>query len=248
MSISTSDAITLGVGLFIFAGCFGFVGVALYVAYAKLDVMLGYFKNTPAVIIRSPLKNGGPWGRLFVLGGIVGVIKTPGFYIPDGGACVEDIASFPEGLKARLIALYKVGGCFSWALFLFAAITVVDWSSMGNARLGLALLTIVAIPAWILLCLHLWRTQISTIVTCLKNSSAIGIRLKLNAGEYFGRLVFIIAVSVILTCSRIFIKRGTLDSADFETVPRSLRFKLFVLFMIEVGLVVNLFFLCLFGK
>lgn len=132
MSISTSDAVTLGVGLFIFTGCIGFVGVALYVAYAKLDVMLGYFENSPAVTIKAPLKNEGPWGRLFVLGGIVGVIKAPGVYIPDGGACAEDIAKFPEELKARLIALYKVGGCFTWALFLFAAVTVVDWSSMGG--------------------------------------------------------------------------------------------------------------------
>lgn len=248
MSISTSDAVTLGVGLFIFAGCIGFVGVALYVAYSKLDVMLGYFENSPAVTIKAPLKNGGPWGRLFVLGGIIGVIKAPGVYIPDGGACVEDIAKFPEELKARLIALYKVGGCFTWALFLFAAVTVVDWSSMGGARLGLALLTIVAIPVWVLLCLRLWRTQISTIATGLKNSSAIGIRLKLNAGGYFGGLIFIIAVSVILTCSRIFIKRGTLDPADFETVPRNLRFKIFILFVIEVGLIVSLFFIYLFGK
>lgn len=107
---------------------------------------------------------------------------------------------------------------------------------------------IVAIPVWILLCLRLWRDQISTIATGLKNSSAIGVRLKLNAGGCFGRLIFIIAVSVILTCSRIFIKRGTLDLADFETVPRDLRFKLFVLFVIEVGLVVSLFLLYLFGK
>lgn len=137
MSISTSDAVTLGVGLFIFAGCIGFVGVVLYVAYAKLDVMLGYFENSPAVTIKAPLKNGGPWGRLFVLGGIVGVIKAPGVYIPDGGACAEDIAKFPEELKARLIAIYKVGECFTWALFLFAVVTVVDWSSMGALGLGL---------------------------------------------------------------------------------------------------------------
>lgn len=76
MSISTSDAITLGVGLFIFAGCIGFVGVALYVAYEKLDEMLGYFENSPAVTIKAPLKNGGPWGRLFVLGGIIGGDKS----------------------------------------------------------------------------------------------------------------------------------------------------------------------------
>ena len=248
MSISTGDAVILGAGLFIFAGCFGFVGVALYVAYAKLDLMLDYFKNSPVVTIRASLKNGGPWGRLFVLGGIVGVIKTPGFYTPDGGACAEDIANFPKTLKARLIALYTVGGCFTWALFLFATVTVPDWSSMGIARLGLALLTIAALPAWILLCLHLWRAQISMIATCLKNSSAIGIRLKLNAGGYFGRLVFIIAVSVIVTCSCVFIKRGTLDPLDFERMPRDLRFKLFFIFMVEVGLIVSLFFLYLFWK
>ena len=54
MSLSPVSALKLGVGLFIFAGCIAFVLVALYAAYTKLDVMLGYFKNSPAVMIKAP--------------------------------------------------------------------------------------------------------------------------------------------------------------------------------------------------
>ena len=53
MSLSPVSALKLGVGLFIFAGCIAFVLVALYIAYTKLDVMLGYFKNNGFVEVQK---------------------------------------------------------------------------------------------------------------------------------------------------------------------------------------------------
>lgn len=182
MSLNASDTFALGAGLFIFTGCLVFLGIALYVAYTKLEEMLSHLKNCPAVMIKAPFKNGGPWGKLFVLGGIVSVIKTPGLYTPDGGASIEDIANFPKALRARIITLYRVGGYFFSALMLYATILLVDWSSMGTTRLGAVALTAAAIPIWALLCLRLGEKQTSTIIASFKNSSAIKIREKLNTG------------------------------------------------------------------
>ena len=241
MSLSPVSALKLGVGLFIFAGCIAFVLVALYTAYTKLDVMLGYFKNSPAVMIKAPLKNGGPWGRLFVLGAVVGVIKTPDLFISDGGACRVDIANFPQDLKKRLITIYKVGGCFVWALMIYSVIFVVDWSSMGPARFGVAVITIVAMFVWVFLCVLLGRTQIKALGNSFKNSEAIQFRLKLDTGGNFETLIYIVAASVIIACSGIFIKRGTLDASEYKNMPRNLKYKLYVVFSMSVGLVVSLF-------
>ena len=248
MSVSAADKIFLGVSLISFGGLFVFLGVALHLAYTKMDMMLDHLKNCPAVMNRASFKNGGPWGRLFVLGGIVGVIKTPGLYIPDGGACIEDVAKFPGALKVRLITLYRVGFFFAWTLMLCSLVFLVEWSSMGPARLGVAALTTVAIPVWVLLCLRLGKTQVSTIIVNFKNSSALKNRVKLNAGGYFGRLVFIVAASVIVTCGRVFIRRGTVDPVDYKKAPRSLRGKLFALFVMEAVLIISLSALYLSGK
>ncbi len=240
MSLNISDALILGVGLSVFIACISILVVILYIAYTELDEILGYLQSSPAVIIKAPFKNGGPWGRLFLLGAIVGVLRTPEIYISDGGASVDDIANFPTTLKAKLINLYKVGGYFTWALFLYSAVLIVDWSSMSGVRLGVVVLTSVAIPVWILLCLRLGKTQMGMIATSFKNSSAINIRLKLNAGGYFEKLIFIVAVSVIVTFSSVFIKRGTIDALDFKSLPRTLKFKLFALFGMMAYVIVSL--------
>ena len=43
-------------------GLLVWIGVALFVAYTKVEVILEYLKNCSAVMGLSYLKNGGPWG------------------------------------------------------------------------------------------------------------------------------------------------------------------------------------------
>ncbi|WP_028620013.1 hypothetical protein [Pseudomonas sp. Ant30-3] len=114
MSISTADKIFLCVGLITFGGIFIVIGASLHLAYTKMDVMLDHLKNCPAVMIRAPFRNGGPWGHMFVLGAIMGVMTTPRLYLRDGGACVEDLKNFPVSLKRKLVILQWTG----WALLL----------------------------------------------------------------------------------------------------------------------------------
>lgn len=64
MSLNTANKIFLCVGLIDLVGLFVWLGVALHLAYTKMDIMLIHLKNSPAVTIRVPFKSGGPWGEI----------------------------------------------------------------------------------------------------------------------------------------------------------------------------------------
>lgn len=108
MSISAGEKIFLVVALADFTGIFISIGVALYLSYTKMDLMLGCFKNSPFVINLSLLLGSGWWGRLYVMGGITSVLVFPHIYLRDGGAIASDIESFPIDLKRRLILMCKI--------------------------------------------------------------------------------------------------------------------------------------------
>lgn len=114
MSLNTAEKIYLCVALIDFGGLFICIGIGLHLAYTKLDLMLGHLKNCPAVTNRAFLASAGPWGRLFVLGGIMGLMTSPKLYLRDGGASLEDLKSFPTDLKRKLVILQWVG----WVLLL----------------------------------------------------------------------------------------------------------------------------------
>lgn len=114
MSLSSGDTIFLVIGLIDFAGAFISIGISLHLAYTKMDVMLNHLQNCPAVMIRAPLRNAGPWGNMLLLGAIMGVMTTPQLYLRDGGANAEDLKNFPADLKRKLIVLQWTG----WGLLL----------------------------------------------------------------------------------------------------------------------------------
>jgi hypothetical protein len=55
MSVSTADKVFLCLGLIDFGGIFVWIGIALHLAYTKMDLMLAHLKHCPAVMIRAPL-------------------------------------------------------------------------------------------------------------------------------------------------------------------------------------------------
>lgn len=114
MSLSSGDTIVLVIGLIYFVGAFISIGISLHLAYTKMDVMLNHLQNCPAVMIRAPLRNAGPWGNMLLLGAIMGVMTTPKIYLRDGGANAEDLKNFPADLKQKLIVLQWTG----WGLLL----------------------------------------------------------------------------------------------------------------------------------
>ncbi|WP_092305119.1 hypothetical protein [Pseudomonas sp. NFIX28] len=79
--------------------------VCLRLAYTSVDEYLELLKNCSAVVSLSPLKQGVPWGRLLLMGGITSIVTFPGVYLKLGGVSVDDLASFPKQLKRKFFVL-----------------------------------------------------------------------------------------------------------------------------------------------
>ena len=105
MSLNTADKIFLAVGLIDFAGIFIWIGVCLHIAYTQMDLMLDHLKNSSLVNTFAPLRQGGPWGRLVLIGSISSVIAFPGFYLKRGSVNAEDLRCFTGSLKRKLVML-----------------------------------------------------------------------------------------------------------------------------------------------
>ena len=71
--------------------------------YARLDEVLSCLINCSAIIKRTPLRNGGVWGRLVLVGGISGIVTFPNRYLKNGSVDAEDLKSLPAGLRYRLV-------------------------------------------------------------------------------------------------------------------------------------------------
>jgi hypothetical protein len=110
MSVSTADKVFLCIGLIYFASAVSWIGIALYLAYTKMDLMLRHMKNSPAVVIRVFLIRTGIWGRMHVFGLIMGLMVMPGMSIRKGVVSAEDLKNFPADLKRKLVAMYWVCG------------------------------------------------------------------------------------------------------------------------------------------
>ena len=123
MSLNVVDKVLLAIAIVDLAGLVLWIGVCLRLAYTKLDLMLEHLKNCSAVMARAPLRHGGPWGNLLLVGGISGIVTFPKFYLKRGELNSEDLANFPVPLKRKLevlqwsvISLLLVMICFGAAV------------------------------------------------------------------------------------------------------------------------------------
>lgn len=120
--MNTAELVVGGLCGLVIVGGYIWIGVALHLAYTKIDVLLDHLKNCSAIMSRAPLRFGGPWGHLLLIGGISGIVTFPGFYLKRGELSSDDLRNLPEPLKRKLIALqYSVIGLLL-AMALFVAI------------------------------------------------------------------------------------------------------------------------------
>lgn len=117
--MNTAELVVGGLCGVVIVSIFVWIGVALRVGHVHMDLMLGHLKNSPSVMSLAPLRHGGPWGRLMLIGGISGFVTFAGFYSKRGSISVEDINSLPSPLKHKLVALHFV------SIGLFAAMVVL---------------------------------------------------------------------------------------------------------------------------
>lgn len=121
MSFSVIDTVLLSIALIDLAGIILWIGVCLQLAYTKMDLMLEHLKNCPAIMTRAPLRHGGPWGKLLLVGGISGIVTFPRFYLKRGEISSEDLANFPGPLKRKLVALQWSVICLLLVMISFGA-------------------------------------------------------------------------------------------------------------------------------
>ena len=81
------------------------IGIALYIAHNKMDVILEHLKNSSAGIRLAALKHGGAWGRLLLIGGASGLVTFTSFYIRRGTLSTDDAKNFPTPLKQKLVLM-----------------------------------------------------------------------------------------------------------------------------------------------
>ena len=119
MTVSVADQVFLVLGLSIFGGAVFCIGFSLHMAYTKMELMLEHLKNCSIVRTHAPLKYGGPWGKLMLIGWIAGVFAFPEYYLKRGQASLNDLNNFPANLRKKLVML-------KWAsLVLFAAMIIL---------------------------------------------------------------------------------------------------------------------------
>ncbi|MGH8386414.1 MAG: hypothetical protein ACRESJ_13105 [Pseudomonas sp.] len=101
------------------------ITVALRMAYTKMDFMLGFLKNCSLITTLAQLRQGGPLGKLFLVGSIAGVVTFTDFYIKRGSVDADDLRNFPAQLKRRLIVLQWVGMSLFGSIVIFVALAEV---------------------------------------------------------------------------------------------------------------------------
>lgn len=126
MSLNNADAIFLAVGLIDFAGLFVWIGVCLHIACTKMELMLGYLKNSPILGTLTPLKYRGLWGKLVLVGSISSVLAFPRFYLKRSSVSTVDLHNFPVSLKRRLVILQWVGIVLLLTMVCLAAVAKFD--------------------------------------------------------------------------------------------------------------------------
>lgn len=109
MSLATWDKVLLGIILADFAGIFLWIGICLHLAYTKMDLILEHLKNSSAILVRAPLRHGGPWGKLLLIGGISGIVTFPRFHIKRNTLNPADLEGLPYRLKRTLVRLHHSG-------------------------------------------------------------------------------------------------------------------------------------------
>ncbi|CAI8845496.1 MULTISPECIES: hypothetical protein [Pseudomonas] len=92
-------------GVVLIAMCI-WIALMLHVAYTKMDFILEHLKNCKAIMARVPLRHGGAWGKLMLIGGISGIITFPGFYLKRGELSLDDLQAFPKLLKRKFIIMH----------------------------------------------------------------------------------------------------------------------------------------------
>jgi len=106
--LSTAEYVLTFLGVATFLGGGMTAGVYFYLACTRMDEILGYVKNCKIVNNQRYYLYMGAWGRFLMIGMISGALACSGYQIRKGLMDACDVSNFPEPLKRRLIALFRI--------------------------------------------------------------------------------------------------------------------------------------------
>jgi len=103
--MNSAELIVGGLCGVVIISMFIWIGIALYIAHIKMDVILEHLKSSSAGTRLAALKHGGPWGRLLLVGGASGLVTFTNFYMRRGTLSAHDVENFPTSLKQKLVLM-----------------------------------------------------------------------------------------------------------------------------------------------
>ncbi|MCU1760772.1 hypothetical protein NTD84_13725 [Pseudomonas sp. 14P_8.1_Bac3] len=106
--MSTGQLVTVYLGGWVFFSIFVCLGVFLHIACTKMKMLVELFPNSIGVKTMAPLKNGGVWGKLILVGGISGYLAFPRPYLKNGQLCSKDLEAIPKPLRHKLAFVHWV--------------------------------------------------------------------------------------------------------------------------------------------
>lgn len=115
--MSTSQTIIVYLGGLVVFSMSACLGVLLHLAYTKMDILLGLFPNSVGVKTLAPLRHGGIWGKLMLIGGISSYVAFPGPYLKNGQLSREDLEAMPNSLRRRLALMQWILVMLATAMF-----------------------------------------------------------------------------------------------------------------------------------
>lgn len=109
---------------------FIWMGVALYLGYAKIDVIMSHLENSSSATALTYYRSLGAWGRVYFISRVAEIVAFPSDFIKRGSLSVEDLNGLPVSLRNTLV-IWRWGVLVLFALLLLlgGVSEVIDWGA-----------------------------------------------------------------------------------------------------------------------
>lgn len=126
MSLSIAKDILMITVTISFAGLIIVNAVSLYIAKTKIEIILNSLQNSSIASSLLMLWHGGFWGRIYMMGEVFGILKSPAIYIYQGKLSTKDVNNFPPNLKRTLLTLHKYQKIFGFIFMGFGLLVTFE--------------------------------------------------------------------------------------------------------------------------
>lgn len=251
-----TEAAIAGLTVALILGPVVFGALLLYIATQRLAEALEHLHNSPLVDAHRYSLNLGLRQRFRAVGDIAGLLAYPDCPVEFGGLSAEDIKRFPGNLRTLLVLSHHLRLAMLAVLVLLAlALQVLKavQHQGEQTEFGLGGYS----PYWLPLALQL--PCIAGLGWVATQYAQAGMRYMTSASQYlanckavvnrqrpvmyntvFGRIVFTVCIAALLAHAKLFIRTGSLQAADVESFPATIRTELVVRHYLLLASVVGL--------